>query len=119
MTPAEFKRSLSKTKPPSGLSLAVTGLWWAGKNDWNKAHKIVMDDDGNRRRAAAFRRWMILFLFGWNGGRRRGRCHIIQADRGYGLAALARQRLGMFALQETNQLFTQFGGRVRRFARRV
>ena len=46
MTPAEFKRSLSKTKPPSGLSLAVTGLWWAGKNDWNKAHKIVMDDDG-------------------------------------------------------------------------
>jgi len=46
MTPAEFKRSLSKAKPPSGLSLAVTGLWWAGKNDWNKAHKLVMDDDG-------------------------------------------------------------------------
>ncbi|MFZ2066896.1 MAG: hypothetical protein WAV27_13020 [Xanthobacteraceae bacterium] len=46
MTPAEFKRSLSKTKPPTGLSLAVAALWWAGKDDWNKAHKLVMDDDG-------------------------------------------------------------------------
>lgn len=46
MTPAEFERSRSKTKPPSGLSPALTGLWWAGKDDWNKAHKLVMDDQG-------------------------------------------------------------------------
>ena len=46
MTAAEFKRSLSKARPPSGLSAALTGLWWAGKDDWNKAHKIVMDDEG-------------------------------------------------------------------------
>jgi hypothetical protein len=46
MTPAEFKRSLALAKPPSGLSTALIGLWWAGKDDWDKAHKLVMDDDG-------------------------------------------------------------------------
>jgi hypothetical protein len=46
MTPAEFKRSLTKAKPPPGLSTALSGLWWAGKDDWDKAHKIAMDDEG-------------------------------------------------------------------------
>jgi hypothetical protein len=46
MTPAEFKRSLTKTKPPSGLSTALEGLWWAGKDDWDTAHRLVMDDGG-------------------------------------------------------------------------
>jgi len=46
MTPAEFKRSLTKTKPPTGLSPALAGLWWAGKDEWHRAHKIVMDEGG-------------------------------------------------------------------------
>jgi len=46
MTPAEFKRSLAKTKPPAGLSPALGGLWWAGKDDWNRAHKVVMSEEG-------------------------------------------------------------------------
>lgn len=46
MTLTEFKRSLSKAKPPSDFSTALTGLWWAGKDDWDKAHKLVMGDDG-------------------------------------------------------------------------
>lgn len=46
MTPAEFKNLLAKPKPPAGLSTALTGLWWAGKDDWQKAHKLVMSDDG-------------------------------------------------------------------------
>jgi hypothetical protein len=29
MTFAEFKRSLTKTKPPAGLGPALAGLWWA------------------------------------------------------------------------------------------
>ena len=45
MTPAEFKRSLAKTKPPAGLSPALAGLWWAGKDDWNRAHKVVMSEE--------------------------------------------------------------------------
>jgi hypothetical protein len=45
MTPAEFKRSLSQVKPPSGLPTALVGLWWAAKDNWDKAHKIVMADE--------------------------------------------------------------------------
>src|SRR3974390_1329319 len=46
MTPAEFKRSLAKAKPPAGISPALVGLWWAGKDDWNRAHKVVMSEEG-------------------------------------------------------------------------
>jgi hypothetical protein len=46
MTPAEFKRSLGKPKPPAGLPPALAALWWAGKDDWEKAHQLVMDEDG-------------------------------------------------------------------------
>ena len=46
MTLAEFKQSQSKARPPTGLSVALSALWWAGKNDWDKAHKIVMDEGG-------------------------------------------------------------------------
>ena len=46
MTFAEFKRTLSQPRPPAELSAALTGLWWAGKDDWDKAHKIVMDEGG-------------------------------------------------------------------------
>lgn len=46
MTPAEFKRSLAKAKPPVGLSPALVALWWAGKDDWDKAHNVVMSESG-------------------------------------------------------------------------
>jgi hypothetical protein len=46
MTPAAFKRSLGKAKPPAGVSAALSGLWWAGKDDWDKAHKLVMNGKG-------------------------------------------------------------------------
>jgi len=45
MTPLGFKRSLSKSQPPNGLSPALAGLWWAAKDKWDKAHKLVMDED--------------------------------------------------------------------------
>ena len=46
MTLAEFKQSQTKARPSAGLSVALTALWWAGKDDWDKAHKIVMDEGG-------------------------------------------------------------------------
>jgi hypothetical protein len=46
MTLVEFKRSLSKPGPPADLSPALAGLWWAGKDNWEKAHKVVMDEGG-------------------------------------------------------------------------
>jgi hypothetical protein len=32
MNPSDFKRSLASKKPPGGLSLALTALWWAGND---------------------------------------------------------------------------------------
>ena len=46
MTLAEFKRSLSKRTPPDELSPALQGLWWAGKDRWDRAHTLVMDEGG-------------------------------------------------------------------------
>jgi hypothetical protein len=45
MTPAEFKRSLSKAAPPARCSPALRALWWAAKDDWTAAHEIVMKHD--------------------------------------------------------------------------
>jgi hypothetical protein len=44
MNLSEFKRTLSKAKPPAGLSAALMALWWAAQDKWDEAHKIVMDE---------------------------------------------------------------------------
>lgn len=46
MTLDEFKRSLSRGKPPAKLVAALTALWWAAKDDWPRAHQLVMDEGG-------------------------------------------------------------------------
>ena len=45
MTLSAFKRSLASKEPSVGLSHALAALWWAGKDEWNKAHEIVMNRD--------------------------------------------------------------------------
>jgi hypothetical protein len=55
MTFADFKQSLAAAQPPA-LAPALEALWWAAKDDWDKAHKIVMDDEG--REAA----WVHAYL---------------------------------------------------------
>ena len=47
MTPDEFKLSLAGASPPGSISPALTALWWAGKDQWNKAHELVMGEDGD------------------------------------------------------------------------
>jgi hypothetical protein len=44
MSPDEFKRSVAEAKPPAGLSPALAALWWAAKDDWQRAHRLVMDE---------------------------------------------------------------------------
>jgi len=44
MTPAALKASVWKSVPPAGLPPTVQALWWAAKGDWDKAHKIVMEE---------------------------------------------------------------------------
>jgi hypothetical protein len=46
MTLAEFKRTTSEMSPPPGLTPALTALWWAAKDDWERAHTLVMDASG-------------------------------------------------------------------------
>ncbi len=46
MTPAEFHQSLTATSVPRSIAPALAALWWARKGDWDKAHKIVMDESG-------------------------------------------------------------------------
>jgi hypothetical protein len=38
-----FRRSLDDAAPPATLSLALQGLWWDGKGDWNRAHQCAQD----------------------------------------------------------------------------
>ncbi len=46
MSPADFKASLSGEAPAAGLAAPLTGLWWAAKDNWEQAHRIVQDDAG-------------------------------------------------------------------------
>ncbi len=46
MTLDEFRQSLTATQPPSGLTDALTGLWWDARGDWKKAHESVQRDEG-------------------------------------------------------------------------
>jgi hypothetical protein len=46
MTLDEFRGSLSATEPPAGLTLALAGLWWDGKGNWNRAHESAQQDEG-------------------------------------------------------------------------
>jgi hypothetical protein len=46
MTPAAFRRTLARSQPPAGLAPALAALWWAKKDFWDKAHAIVMDEEG-------------------------------------------------------------------------
>jgi hypothetical protein len=40
-----FRATLPDDAPPSGLGLPLLALWWSGKGQWNKAHKLVQDDE--------------------------------------------------------------------------
>lgn len=56
MTLVEFTASIAKAAPPRGLTPPAEALWWASKGEWEKAHKIVMNDDS--REAA----WVHAYL---------------------------------------------------------
>src|ERR1044072_3423865 len=47
MTPAGFSASVSNAAPPAGLTPTLAALWWAAKGHWDKAHKIVQDDESS------------------------------------------------------------------------
>jgi hypothetical protein len=44
MSPEDLKRSVAGAAPPAGLTPALAALWWAAKDDWQRAHRLVMDE---------------------------------------------------------------------------
>src|SRR5262245_28616281 len=46
MTADEFRATLAKPSPPNAVPPALAALWWAAKPDWDRAHKLVMDEAG-------------------------------------------------------------------------
>lgn len=56
MTLAELKSSLANAAPPAMLDAPLAALWWAARGDWDKAHKLVQDEDS--REAA----WVHAYL---------------------------------------------------------
>jgi len=43
---AAFRATLKNDKPPPGLTRPVEALWHAGRGDWDAAHKLVQQDEG-------------------------------------------------------------------------
>jgi len=43
---SDFTASCAAANPPAGLAAPLEALWWAAKGDWDKAHKIVMGEEG-------------------------------------------------------------------------
>ena len=75
MSPSAFKRSLTSRSPPAGLSAALTALWWAGKDQWDRAHQIVMNED------TADCAWVHAYLHRVEGDRDNARYWYRQARR--------------------------------------
>jgi hypothetical protein len=53
---ANYIASLESIAPPPDLGAPLAGLWWAMRGDWDRAHKIVQDEDSQ---AAA---WVHAYL---------------------------------------------------------
>jgi hypothetical protein len=43
MNLSQFTATLKTETPPAGIPKVLEALWWAGKNDWAKAHTIAQD----------------------------------------------------------------------------
>ena len=46
MTLDEFRKALTAPEPPTGLSLALAGLWFDAKGNWKWAHEYAQQDEG-------------------------------------------------------------------------
>jgi hypothetical protein len=42
---AEFRASLSGAAPAPQLDAPLAALWWASRNGWDRAHKLVQDEE--------------------------------------------------------------------------
>ncbi|RSK35360.1 hypothetical protein [Hymenobacter metallilatus] len=57
MTYANFVSSLTQPEPPAGLSPLLEALWYAGRDEWHRAHSIAQDNEHD-----ALHNWLHAFL---------------------------------------------------------
>ncbi|MCD2425150.1 hypothetical protein LQ567_20360 [Niabella pedocola] len=43
-----FKDALTSDVPPAGISVLQQGLWYAAKGNWEAAHQVAQDHEGER-----------------------------------------------------------------------
>ena len=48
MSKEKFKESLQLDAPPDNFSVLQTGLWFAAKGNWDEAHNVAQDHDGEK-----------------------------------------------------------------------
>ena len=41
-----FRDTLTDAAPPADAAPALQALWWAGKGDWQAAHRLVQQHEG-------------------------------------------------------------------------
>jgi len=82
MTPAAFKRTLRHAVPPKDAAPGLQALWWAKKGDWDRAHRVVMDETG---RDAA---WVHAYPHRVEGDDGNARYWYTQARRGFAKVSL-------------------------------
>jgi hypothetical protein len=46
MTLDDFRKSVTATELPAGLTHPLAGLWWDAKGDWTRAHESAQQDEG-------------------------------------------------------------------------
>jgi hypothetical protein len=47
MTLEELEKSLSGPLPPPNLPPVLAALWWAGKENWKRAHELAQSQDNH------------------------------------------------------------------------
>ena len=45
MNVVEFKATLKGAAPAPRICAPLAALWWAAKDEWDRAHKLVQDED--------------------------------------------------------------------------
>ncbi len=88
-----FKESLSLKEPAQDLSVYLKALWYAGKDDWDKAHVLIQDV--NDKSAA----WIHAYLHRKEGD-------IFNAD--YWYIRAGKKRPGLTLEKEWEEIVSEF-----------
>jgi hypothetical protein len=81
----EFRNTLADAAPPSGCAPVLAALWWAGNDQWKKAHALVMAIEG--REAA----WVHAYLHRVEGDLDNARYWYREAKRPFPTTSLAQE----------------------------